>query len=76
MKMVERLALAIIKADQEAVENEIEPTSQNWAMELAQAAIRALEVPTEGMVEAGQAADGTITAKEVWSAMIAAAREE
>ena len=41
---------------------------------LATAALRALETPTPEMVEVGQAVDGTITAEEVWSAMIRKAK--
>lgn len=46
----------------------------------ADAAIRAvfdhLMEPSVGMVEAGCAVDGTITAGEVWQAMLTKAREE
>lgn len=57
-------------------------------IEAAQAALRALEVPTEGMVDAGAVVLNTEygddhkdsidrpLAREAWSAMIAAAREE
>lgn len=41
----------------------------------ADAALSALETPTPDMIEAGQAVDGTITAEEVWSAMIRKAKE-
>ncbi|MEW6626541.1 MAG: hypothetical protein AB1431_07115 [Pseudomonadota bacterium] len=41
----------------------------------ADAALSALETPTPDMVEAGQAVDGTITAEDVWSAMIRKAKE-
>ncbi|WP_066703879.1 hypothetical protein [Sphingobium amiense] len=45
----------------------------------AQAALRALEVPTEGMVEAGLTTSSRFdkaAMANIWSAMIAAAREE
>ena len=40
----------------------------------ASAALSALKTATPEMVEAGQAVDGTITAEEVWSAMIRKAK--
>ena len=70
MNMIERVALSIIHADQIAVEAEIEPTSQNWAMLLAAAAIQAMRDPTPEMIEAGEAVDGTVTALPIWQAMI------
>lgn len=40
---------------------------------LAKAALSALKTPTPEMIEAGQAVDGTVSAADVWSAMIDAA---
>lgn len=42
------------------------------AMTKARAVLSALKPPTPAMIEDGQAVDGTITAEEVYRAMIAA----
>ena len=72
-EVIDRIGAAIVRADADAVEDEIEPTSQPWARRLARAAIEAMMRPTPAMVEAGQAVDGTITAEPVWQAMLSAA---
>lgn len=45
---VERVALQIIRADAEAVEDEMAPTSQNWAMHIAKAIIAAMQEGRDG----------------------------
>lgn len=42
---------------------------------IARAVLSALKTPTPEMIEAGQAVDGTVSAADVWSAMIGAAGE-
>lgn len=78
MKMVEKISRQMCLEAGYSPDTIMSNDGPRWLYYVpnAQAALRALEVPTEGMVEAGQAVDGTITAKDVWSAMIAAAREE
>lgn len=80
MIMVEKIAFAIIEgsAGIRAAEHAREFKTTNWqdAMRSARAVLAALENPTPEMVEAGQAVDGTISAAEVWSAMIRRAGEE
>lgn len=58
MNMREKIARAIVAADAVAVEEEIEPTSQTWAMLLADAALSALETATPEMVNAAVDATG------------------
>lgn len=41
----------------------------------ARAVLSALKTPTPEMIDAGQAVDGTVSAADVWSAMIGAAGE-
>lgn len=44
-------------------------------LERARAVLSALKTPTPEMIDAGQAVDGTVSAADVWSAMIGAAGE-
>lgn len=89
MKMVEKIARALYEdwvnehPDIEFAPWENLGDKLTW-IDRAGAALRALEVPTEGMVEAGMMGLSnaglddarTDDAKFCWSAMIAAAREE
>ena len=71
-EMVERVARAVIYADAEAVENEIEPTSPKWAIALARAAIAAMREPSEGMLRAAEWPASRRHA-DAWKTMIGAA---
>lgn len=70
MELRERVAIAISGA----------PFPSNASLRKADAAIAAvfdaLREPSEGMVDAGQEADGTITAERVWQAMLDAFARE
>jgi hypothetical protein len=52
MSPIERAARALVDADAEAIEDEVEPTSRVWAGRLVRAVLQAIRVPSEGMVAA------------------------
>jgi hypothetical protein len=76
---LEQVARAIRKRDFDVSEWDREPGDEKlyWA-ELARAAIAAMELPTEEMVEVGKAFDGMHNSRAaiIYSAMIRAALKE
>lgn len=70
MNMIEKMVMAIIKADAQLVEDEVPPTSQRWAEGIATACLTALSEPSEEMLRAGGMRTG-----EQWKAMIQSAQE-
>lgn len=77
MTKLEEIAFAIIEgsAGTRAAEHARMFVTGNWtdALRSARAVLSALKTPTPEMIEAGQAVDGTVSAADVWSAMIGAA---